>query len=46
MTKITAIERAKATAKERLSLSEKLRLPDLLSPFPRLFRLPLFPPTP
>ena len=45
MAKITAIERAKATAKERLSLLEKLRLPDLLPALPRLFRLPLFLPT-
>ncbi|MFA0733302.1 MAG: hypothetical protein BKPUNTRY_002872 [Candidatus Fervidibacter sp.] len=46
MEKMMTLEGAKNTAKERLFLSVKLRLPDLFPPFPRLFRLPLFPLTP
>ena len=42
-TKTMKTEMAKNTAKERLFLSEELRLPDPLPPFPRLFRLPLLP---
>ena len=39
MEKMMTLEGAKNTAKERLFLSVKLRLPDLFPPFPRLFAL-------